>query len=72
MKKVDKDSGIQTDIFGNPVHILNAEKIFRMVRCGRCKQTFKSSQTRTHLSFGKALTLCKGCIKELETAGIIK
>lgn len=70
-----KDSikcGVQTDIFGNPVHILNTEKIYRMVKCGRCGDTVKSSQAKIHLSYGKMLTLCKACISELEKTGTIK
>ena len=60
MKKVD---GLQTDIFGNPVHILNAREVYRLVKCGRCGNSVKSSQAKTHLSFGKTLTICNECLK---------
>lgn len=37
-----------------------------MVKCGRCGNTVKSSQTKTHLSYGNALTICKECLKKDE------
>lgn len=65
VKKRCKNVGIQTDIFGNQVHILNTQEVFRMVKCGRCGDTVKSSQAKMHLSFGKKLTICNNCLKEL-------
>lgn len=67
-----KEHSVQTDIYGNTVNILNTQEVFRLVKCGRCKETVKSSQAKTHLSFGKALTLCNNCIKELKEAGITR
>lgn len=57
--------GSQRDLFGNEVHVLNAKEVYRMVKCGKCKRTVKSSQAKTHLSYGKSLTICKECL-ELE------
>lgn len=65
IKKRCKDAGIQTDIFGNQVHILVTKDVFRMVKCGRCGDTVKSSQAKMHLSFGNKLTICNNCLKEL-------
>lgn len=61
-----KEIGLQTDIFGSPVHMLNAKEVktYRMVRCGKCGKSVKSSQTKTHLSYGKVLTICKECLGE--------
>lgn len=59
-----KETGIQTNLFGQPVHILNAQEVYRMVKCGRCGDTVKSSQAKTHLSYGKALTICTDCLKK--------
>ncbi len=57
------NKGIQTDIFGNPVHILNAQKVYRLVKCGICGNTVKMSRAKTHLSYGKTLTICLDCLK---------
>lgn len=54
--------GLQKDLFGNPVHILNTKEVYRMVKCGKCGNTVKSSNAKTHLSFGKVLTICKQCL----------
>lgn len=54
--------GIQVNLFGEPVHILNSKEIYRMVKCGRCGNTVKMSQAKTHLSYGKTLTICKECL----------
>ena len=59
-----KNSWIQTDIYGNPVHILNTSGIYRMVQCGECGETVKSSQAKLHLSFGKSLNMCKRCLEK--------
>lgn len=59
-----KETGIQTNLFGQPVHILNTQEIYRMVKCGRCGDTVKLSQAKTHLSYGKTLTICKDCLKK--------
>lgn len=64
-----KDTGLQTDLFGQPVHILNTKEIYRMVRCGRCGNSVKSSQAKTHLSYGKALTICKVCLEKGRESG---
>lgn len=58
--------GSQRDLFGNNVHILNTKEVYRMVKCGKCERTVKSSQAKTHLSYGKTLTICKDCL-ELDT-----
>lgn len=57
-----KDKGVQMDIYGNIVSILNAKEIYRTVKCGRCGQTVKSSRSKTHLSYGNTLTICKECL----------
>jgi hypothetical protein len=59
-----KNGGIQTDIYGNPVHILNVAGIYRMVKCGECGETVKSSQAKLHLSYGKSLNICNGCLEK--------
>ena len=59
-----KETGLQVNLFGEPVHILNTKEIYRMVRCGRCGNTVKMSQAKTHLNFGKALTVCEECLKK--------
>lgn len=59
-----KETGLQTNLFGQPVHILNAKEIYRMIKCGRCGETVKSSQAKTHLSFGRTLTICVDCMKK--------
>lgn len=64
MKK--KNNGVQTDIYGNTVHILNAQEVYRLVKCGRCGNSVRSSQAKTHLSFGKILTVCKECLSEID------
>ncbi len=51
-------------MFGQPVHILNSKEIYRTVKCGRCKRTVKSSQAKTHLSYGNTLTICKDCLSK--------
>ena len=33
-----------------------------MVKCGRCGNTVKLSQAKTHLSYGDTLTICKECL----------
>lgn len=33
-----------------------------MVKCGRCGNTVKLSQAKTHLSYGNILTICKECL----------
>jgi hypothetical protein len=61
-----RHDGVQIDIYGNHVHMLNAKEIFRMVKCGKCGDTVKSSQARLHLSYGKSLNICKKCIEEID------
>ena len=46
------------------MHILNSQDIFRMVKCGRCGNTVKTSQAKTHLSYGNTLTICKECLSK--------
>ena len=65
-KGTTKSNGVQTDIYGNPVH-LDAKEIFRMVKCGKCGESVKLSQARLHLSFGKSLNICKKCLEEMES-----
>lgn len=62
MQHKTNDKSIQMDMFGQPVHILNTEKVYRMVKCGKCGRTVKSSQAKTHVSFGKHLSICKECL----------
>lgn len=57
-------NGVQKDLFGNTVHILNTKNIYRMVKCGKCGNMVKMGQAKTHLSFGKTLTICKDCLKK--------
>ena len=64
-KSVAKNNGIQTDLYGNPVHILNVAGIYRMVKCGKCGETVKSSQAKLHLSFGKSLNICNECLEKM-------
>lgn len=59
-----KDTGLQVNLFGEPVHILNTKEIYRMVKCGECGKTVKMSQAKSHLSYGKVLTICKECLKK--------
>ena len=33
-----------------------------MVKCGRCGNSVKTNQAKTHLSYGKTLTICKECL----------
>lgn len=61
-----KHNGVQVDIYGNPVHMLNAKEIFRVVKCGKCGETVKSSQAKLHLSYGKSLSICKKCLEEMD------
>lgn len=35
-----------------------------MVKCGICGDTVKLSKSKTHLSYGKTLTICKECMKK--------
>lgn len=35
-----------------------------MVKCGRCGDSVKMSQAKTHLSYGKTLTICKQCLSK--------
>ncbi len=65
-KAIRKNSGIQTDIYGNPVHILNTNEIYRMVKCGKCGETVKLSQARLHLSFGNKLNICSECLEKID------
>jgi len=55
--------GSQKDLFGNDVHMLNVKEVYRMVKCGKCERTVKSSQAKTHLSYGNMLTICKECLE---------
>lgn len=61
-----KHNGVQVDIYGNPVHVINAKEIFRMVKCGKCGETVKLSQAKLHLNFGKRLNICKKCLEEMD------
>jgi NAD-dependent SIR2 family protein deacetylase len=61
-----KNGGIQTDIYGNQVHILNTAGIYRTVKCGECGEVVKSSQAKLHMSFGKRLNICHGCMEKIE------
>lgn len=63
-----KETGLQVNLFGEPVHILNTKEIYRMVKCGRCGETVKMSQAKTHLSYGKALTICNRCLGKGSTS----
>jgi len=63
---ITKNDGVQIDIYGNPVHVLNAKELFRTVKCGNCGEIVKSSQAKLHLSFGKSLNICKKCLKEMD------
>ncbi len=67
MGKKGKHDGIQVDIYGNPVHVLNAQEIYRMVKCGKCGETVKSSKTKLHISFGRSLNICKRCLGEIDS-----
>lgn len=71
-KKAIANNGIQTDLWGNPVHILNAAGIYRMVKCGKCGRAVKSSQAKLHLSFGKSLNVCNECIENMDNKKSIK
>jgi len=62
-----KENGIQTDLFGRPVHILNTQEVYRLAKCGRCGNTVKLSQVKIHLSFGKTLAICNECLKRSES-----
>lgn len=59
-----KNDGIQIDIYGNPVHILNTKEIFRVVKCEKCGETVKSSKAKLHLSYGKNISICEKCLEE--------
>ncbi len=61
--------GSQRDLFGKDDHILNTKEVYRMVKCGKCGNTVKSSQAKTHLSYGKVLTICLDCLKKDEKYG---
>lgn len=65
-KGITKHDGIQIDIYGNPVHVLNVKEMYRMVKCGNCGESVKSSQAKLHISFGNKLNLCKKCLEEKE------
>lgn len=65
-EKKNKKNSLQKDLFGQEVHILNVKKTYRMVKCGRCGDTVKSSNAKTHLSYGKVLTICNKCLKKDE------
>ena len=49
-----------------PFKGLSQREIYRMVKCGRCGNTVKSSQAKTHLSYGNVLTICKECLEKGE------
>ena len=59
-----KNGGVQRDIYGNQVHMLNVKEMYRMVKCGKCGETVKLSQSKLHISFGKRLSICKNCLLE--------
>ena len=63
-KGTAKNGGVQRDIYGNQVHMLNVKEMYRMVKCGKCGETVKSSQAKLHISFGKRLSICKNCLME--------
>ncbi len=71
-KDRSKNGGIQTDIYGNPVHILNVAGIYRMVKCGECGETVKSSQAKLHLSFGKRVNVCNMCIEKRNGQRVVR
>lgn len=66
-KSAKKQSGIQVDIYGNPVHVPEGKVSFRMAKCGKCGETVKLSQTKMHLSYGRKLNICKRCLQETST-----
>ena len=66
-KGVKKPSGVQLDIYGKPAHALDSEGVYRMVKCGKCGETVKSSNTKLHLSFGRSLNLCKRCLEDIDS-----
>ena len=35
-----------------------------MVKCGRCGNTVKMSQAKTHFNYRKTLTICKECLSK--------
>jgi len=59
-----KDDGIQTDIYGNSIHILNVKEVYRMVKCGKCGNSVKASTAKIHITFGNALSICDECLKK--------
>src|SRR3972149_8934209 len=65
-KKIIKNGGIQVDIYGNPVHMLNVKEIYRTVKCSECGETVKLSQARLHLSFGNKLNICNECLEKAD------
>ncbi len=67
MGKKGKHDGVQVDIYGNPVHVLNTQEIYRMVKCGKCGETVKSSKTKLHISFGRSLNICKRCLEDIDS-----
>lgn len=69
---ISKNNGIQTDLWGNPVHILNVAGIYRMVKCGKCGRTVKSGQAKLHLSFGKSLSVCNECMENMDNQRSVK
>lgn len=66
-KGTRKNDGIQVDIYGNPVHVLNAKEIYRMVKCGKCGETVKSSKAKLHISFGNRLNICNECLEKTDS-----
>ena len=66
-KGTAKNGGVQRDIYGNQVHMLNVKEMYRMVKCGKCGETVKSSQAKLHISFGKRLSICKNCLIESDS-----
>ncbi len=63
-KGMRKHDGMQVDIYGNPVHVLNVQEIYRMVKCGKCGETVKSSNAKLHISYGRSLNICKKCLED--------
>lgn len=66
-KGIKKHDGVQIDIYGNPVHVLNVQGIYRMVKCGKCGETVKSSKAKLHLSYGTSLNICNKCLEEMDS-----
>jgi hypothetical protein len=66
-KGITKNGGIQRDLYGNQVHMLNVKEMYRMVKCGNCGEIVKSSQAKLHISFGEKLSICKKCLQESDS-----